>query len=404
MIIGSLAGVVAAVFFLELLKRHWIADHLQSPFALMLVVTSFTISNLYAHESGLVAVTLMGVILANQHRVTIHHIVEFKENLTVLLISGLFILLAARLNVQNFQDLGWRGAAFVLFVITVARPISVGVSTIGSDLNTAERVFLAWLAPRGIVAAAVASVFALELGRGDDFVAATFMVIIGTVGVYGLTTGWVARRLGLSIPDPQGILFASAHPGARAIAKALQDAGVAVRLIDRNPENLRVARMEGLPTFYADILSDAVQEELDLGGMGRFLALTSNDEVNSLAASHFAEIFGRSEVYRLSAPPERSRRREKSAEVLHGRVLFDNTATYDFLDKRFESGAVIRRTRLTDEFTFDDFRNEFRDSALLLFAIDEHGHVHVCTPDHPPNLRAGLTLLSLVNAEPSAAA
>ena len=396
-LIGLVVGLVAAGICFELLRRHWIADHLQSPFALMMVVLSFTVSNLFAHESGLVTVTLMGVILANQDRVSIRHIVEFKENLTVLLISGLFILLSARLDLAQFGKAGWRGPAFVAYVILIARPVSVWIATIGSGLNRKERIFLSWLAPRGIVAAAVASVFALELGGGEEFVAVTFMVIIGTVVTYSLTTGQLARRIGLAVPNPQGILFASAHPGARAIAMALQNAGISVRLIDRNADNIKAARMEGLPTFYADVLSDAVHEELDLGGIGRFIAMTPNDEVNSLAASHFADVFGRTEVYRLSSPSEGTRRKEKSSEVLHGRVVFADDATYRYLDQRFEQGAIIKKNKLTEEYTIEDLKEQYGNSALPLFIIGESGKVSICTPELSPSFRSGQTILSLVD-------
>ncbi|MEZ6063883.1 MAG: cation:proton antiporter [Planctomycetaceae bacterium] len=398
-LIGIIVGLTAATLLKEMLRRHLIADHLQSPFALMIVVAAFTASNVLHHESGLVTVTVMGVVLANQHTISIRHIVEFKENLSVLLISSLFILLSARLNLQDFTSLGWRGPAFVAFVILVARPISVMLSTFGSGLKMNERLFLSWLAPRGIVAAAVASVFALELGPGTGLVPAVFLVIVGTVLVYGLTAGPVARRLGLSVSDPQGVLIASAHPGARAIAKVLASQGIAVRLVDTNAYNLRQARMEGMQTLNANVLSDSVLEILDLGGIGRLFALTPNDEVNSLACDHFTELFGRKEVYRLSVSRARSQRQDKSAEVLSGRVLFDNAATYEALDLRFAAGAVVKATKLTNEFGLNDLLQRYGDSALILFAIDDKGKMIVCTADLETTFHAGQTIIALVDEQ-----
>ncbi|APZ91360.1 potassium/proton antiporter [Fuerstiella marisgermanici] len=396
MFAGSAIGVAAALLLIVMLRRHWITDHLQSSFTLMIVVAAFTCANLIKHESGLVTVTVMGVILANQHVASMRHIIEFKENLSVLLISSLFILLSARLELRQFEKLGWRGPAFVAFVILVSRPLSVMVSTIGAGLKIQERLFLSWLAPRGIVAAAVASVFALELAGEDKLVAATFLVIIGTVITYGSTAAWAARKLGLSVADPQGVLIGSAHPASRAIAVALQEAGVTVRLVDRNPQHLSMARMEGLSTFYGDMLSDSMHEELDISGIGRFLSMTPNDEVNSLAASHFTERFGRSNVYRLSAPPERSKRREKSAEVLKGRVLFSNEATYHYLDQRFEAGAIMKATPLTDEFGYEEFRDRYGDAALVMFVL-EGDQVTVVSTDLEPVFRPGQTLIALVD-------
>ena len=393
-VIGSTVGAIAAVALRELLRRHCIDDHIQSPVVLMIVVLTFAASNLAVHESGLVAVTIMGVILANQRSVAIGHIVQFKENLSVLLISSLFIVLTSRLDLTSFRGFGWRGPAFVAVLILVVRPVSVLLSTIGCQIPFRERVLLAWLAPRGIVAAAVASVFALQLKNGGDFVAATFLVIIGTVLTYGLTAGWVARRLGLSIANPQGVLIVSAHAGARAIAHALTKVGVPVRLVDTSLENTRVARMEGLPTYHASILSEAMHHA-DLGGLGKLFALTANDEVNLLAAARGAELFGKKECYRLSIQNSGQERRDPSKEVLAGRVLFSEKMTYAELDKVFAAGRTIKATKLTQEFEWDDFRSRHPD-AVPLFTIDEQEVLTVRTADDTEPPQAGQTVVALV--------
>ncbi len=400
-VIGGLLGGLTAMFLAAMLKRHWIPDHLQSPVTLMLVLAAFVISNLLKHESGLLTVTVMGVLLANQQSVVIKHILEFKENLTILLISSLFILLSARVELADFASLSWRGPVFVAAVILIARPASIFLSTIGTDLSLQEKVFLSWLAPRGIVAAAVASVFALRLGEtGAGLVPATFLVIVGTVVVYGLTAFPLARKLGLATANPQGVLIASAHPGARAIGHAVQDAGFSVVLVDTNPENIQAARMEGLPTFYANILSERAIEELDLGGIGRFLALTSNDEVNSLASMHFSEVFGRSRVYQL--PPIHSSHRTGTAgHILQGRLLFDADATFERLDGSFEAGAVVKTTSLSDEFPYETFQERYGDTALLLFTVPKPGQLVVVTPDKNLTPKSGDKVIALVDASVS---
>lgn len=396
---GTVVGAAAAYALREFLRRHWIHDHLQSPVTLALVMLTFTGSNLVQHESGLVAVTLMGLILANQRDVAVQHILHFKENLTVLLISCLFIVLTARLSLSSIADFGWRGPAFVAVVILIARPLSVMVSTSGCGLPMSERLFLSWLAPRGIVAAAVASVFALELGGAKEFVSAAFLVIIGTVLVYGLTAGWVARRLGLSVRDPQGILIVSAHPGARAIGHALVKAGIRVRLLDTNPNHIKSARMEGLPTYFGNILSEAIHDT-DLGGLGKLMALTSNEEVNLLAANRGVELFGRKESYRLSMASGTSDRHVPSLEMRSGRVLFSETATYSELDRRFAAGESIKATKLTEEFDFEDFMSQY-PSALALFVIDPAGQLTVLTTDSKIVPAAGQTVMALVPPPPA---
>jgi NhaP-type Na+/H+ or K+/H+ antiporter len=398
MAVGSVLGVLTALLLWIMLRRHWINDHLQNPFVLMLVVLTFTVSNLLHHESGLVAVTVMGLVLANQHEVSVRHILRFKENLSVLLISSLFIVLTARLDLNQFAKFGWRGPAFLLLVILVARPVSVMLSTIGCGLPMNERLFLSWLAPRGIVAAAVASVFALELGDSDEFVAAAFLIIVGTVVVYGLSAGWVARRLGLSIANPQGLLIVSAQPGARAIAEMLMTLDIPVELVDTNASDIQAARMEGLPTLFANILSEDIHS-LNLGGLGRMLALTGNDEFNVLAANRGAELFGRKESYRQSINTTGVSLQDPSSEVLEGRILFAKNATHQELDRRFAKGDIIKATTLTEEFTYDDFRLQY-PTALLMFVVDSAGSLNVITADAPVLPSDGQTVVALVEALP----
>jgi NhaP-type Na+/H+ or K+/H+ antiporter len=395
--VGLAIGAAAAKVAIELLRRFWVPDFLQSPLLLMLVAGAFTASNILKAESGLLTVTVMGVLLANQSAVPVKHIVEFKENLRVLLIASLFILLAARVAPSDFTALGWRGPAFVTVLILVVRPVSVLAATLGSGLLPKERIFLAWLAPRGIVAASVASVFALRMGgAGEGLVPATFLVIVGTVAVYGLTAAPLARRLGLSNPSPQGILFASAHPGARAIARAVEAAGFPVLLVDNDRGNETAARLEGFRTAFTSILSEQALNDLPQGGLGRLLALTPDDEVNALAALHFREVFGRAEVYQLPPRKGGSPRVESAAPHLRGRYLFAAEATYDALDERMAAGQVVKATRLTPEFDWAAFRERHGSSALLLFVVTETGTLQVCAADRPLSPRPGQTVISLV--------
>jgi len=368
----------------------------------MLVVGVFVASHLIQHESGLLSVTVMGLILANQKSASIKHIYEFKENLSVLLISSLFILLSARMEFSEIVALGWRGIAFVLVIILIARPASVLAATLQTDLSKSERIFLSCLAPRGIVAAAVASVFALRIeqtgSNSATLVPTTFLVIVGTVVVYGLAAAPLALRLGLATANPQGVLIASAHNTARAIGLALQSAGFRVVLVDTNRDNIRTARMDGLEACYANILSEQAMDEIDLRGIGRFLAMTPNDEINSLSAMHFSELFGRQKVYQL--PPARSGRRALSDDHLHGRFLFSQNCTFQMLHERFHSGAILTATGLTEECDFDAFRPRYVDSAVPLFLITESGKLVVDTLDKTVTPQQGQKLIALVDPLP----
>jgi hypothetical protein len=264
----------------------------------------FAASNVLQEESGLVTVTVLGIVLANQKAISIHHVVEFKEHLGVFLISCLFIVLGSRLDPQSLYVLGWNGVIFLAVLILLVRPASVYLAMLGTKLTWQERTFLAFLAPRGIVAAAVTSVFALKVAtivspdselalQAEMLVPITFLVIVGTVAIYGLLAAPLAKYLGLSDTNPQGVLFAGGDQWIRDMARMLQDEGVQVMLIDTNYANVAAARMDGLPAECASILSEEVREEFDLFGIGRLLAMPPNDEVNALAAREFAHAFGR---------------------------------------------------------------------------------------------------------------
>ncbi len=402
-LIGGGIGVLSGAILRLLLKRYWIPDFLQNPVSLMVVVTAFTAANLLQTESGLLAVTVMGVVLVNQSEVTVKHIMEFKESLSVLLLSSVFILLAARLRPDDVASLGPASVAYLAILVVLVRPVAVGLSTVGSDLSWRERLFVAWMAPRGIVAAAVASVFALELAnagypQAEQLVPVTFLVVIGTVGIYGLTAPPLARQLQIAIPNPQGVLIIGAHPWAQAIAAVLQGEKYPILLVDTDSADISSARMAGLQTFYASILSDAVLDRIEVGQIRRMLALTPNDEINALAALHFSEIFDRSEIYQLPAEGERQDAEpERIPRHLRGRLLFGPKATYTELTARFNAGALIKVTPLTDQFDFTAFRARYGDDAIPLFQIAENGDLGVFTAEDPPDPKPGERLISLVH-------
>lgn len=403
-LIGVMVGVLSAGFMTQLLKHYWIPDFLQNPVSLMLVVSAFAASNSIQPESGLLAVTVMGVALANQKTVAVKHIIEFKENLRVLLISILFILLAARLQISSLTHINLNTLTFLVVLMLVARPVSVMLSTLGSGLSWRERLFLSWLAPRGIVAGAVSSVFALRLvqagyPQAELLVPLTFLVIVSTVAIYGIAAFPIARWLKLAQPKPQGVLIVGAHPLSRAIARTLLTEHYNVLLADTSWTNISAARLEGIPTYYDSIIADYTLDEIDLGGIGRLLALTSNDGGNALAALHFAEVFGRSEVYQLRPESGGEDKGVISPRHLHGRFLFGTGMTYTYLTDRFAAGAVIRKTALTKEFDYEAFQRHYGGTAIPLFLINQNARLTVFTEDNPPKPQPGQTLISLVNPE-----
>ncbi len=323
--VGSLVGAVAALAVVFLFRRVWVADHLQSPVALMAVIAAFAIANNIQDESGLFAVTLMGIALASQRLVPFKHILEFKENLSILLVSSLFIILGSGLKMEQLHIFSVSLAAFIAVLFLIARPLSEFLSTAGSSMKARERWFVALLAPRGIVAASVASVFAIRLTAhgtpgADRLVPVTCAVIISTVTVYGLGARTTARLLRLT--GGGGFLLAGANPLAQTIALALQKENVQVVMVDTNTTNVAAARMAGVPTHALSATSERVLEHIEGTGIGQLLAVTPNEEVNSLATLHFARHFGRSAVYQLSPARDVKREKERVSHELHGQGSF----------------------------------------------------------------------------------
>lgn len=399
---GGLSGVLAAVIVILLLWRYLVPNYLENSVVLMAVVASYAAANHFQAESGLLAVTVMGVILANQSKASIRHIVEFKENLRVLLISALFILLAANIRKENLLELSWMSFVFVAVLILVVRPISVALCTWGSKLTRKEKIFVAWVAPRGIVAAAVSSVFAMRLAQtghpqANLLVPLTFLTIMVTVLVYGLTATPLARKLGISHPNPQGALIVGAHRFGRSIGKILQEEGLSVRMVDSNWHHVSDARMADLSCSYISILADQVVDEIELAGIGKLLALTPNDEVNSLAVLHCTHLFERSQLYQFARLKDRPAAREAVSRTLRGRTLFAENLTYDIIEERMERGAVVKKTELTEQFDYQAFLDRYKGGFVPLFVITQSGRLEVVTADGKISPSRGDAIIALID-------
>jgi NhaP-type Na+/H+ or K+/H+ antiporter len=405
-VVGVGLGVAGAALVVTALRRYWVPDALHNPLSLTVVVIVFTLGNVIQEEAGLLAATLMGVTLANQRRVAVRHLVEFKENLVVLLLSALFIVLAARLRPEELRSLDLSCLVFLAALVLVIRPVAILAVTAGSSLGFGERLFLAWMAPRGIVAAAVAPVFALNLTAAGDpagarLVPVTYLVILGTGALYGLSAAPLARGLGLAQPHPQGVLFAGANSWARALATALQAQGCPVLLVDSVREHVAAARLEGLPSYHGSILAERTLEELDFRDLGRLVALTPREEVNALACLRFTEVFGRREVYQLPFASLGSKRAEAVAREQRGRLLFGSEMTFEHLVERFGSTPTVRATPLTDVFDFTAFQKQMGSTALPLAVVRKAGaEVMFFTVGHAFVPLPGDVLLSAVAGVP----
>ncbi|MCB0087749.1 MAG: sodium:proton antiporter [Caldilineaceae bacterium] len=401
--VGLILGLAAGYALYYLIQHYLIPDYLRDVAVLAMVIVAFAISNELAHESGLLTVTVMGILLANRNLKQLREIWFFKEKLSVLLISTLFILLAANTSLAELQMLNWQAFAVLAVVILVLRPLGVQLSAMGSKLSRNERLFLSWIAPRGIVAAAISSLFAYELVEYAGYEEAriiaplTFLIIVGTVLIQGSSARRVAEILNVREAEPQGFLILGAHRFASALGRALKESGFVVRSIDTNWNLVRKARMEGLTVYHGNILSEHMENELDLSGIGHLLALTANDEANALACKKLEEELGSAGVFQLA--PQSGRERNEVSHLQLGRILGGRNLTYTAVEDLTRAGATIKRTRLTPEFTYADFRDLYGASAIPLMVI-RNKMVEVATLENGFEPQPGWTLLSLQLDEP----
>ncbi|MEO1480706.1 MAG: sodium:proton antiporter [Myxococcota bacterium] len=283
---GVLLGLaIGAMLAWALRRRRLIPEGLENVFALTTVLVSFQLANALFHESGLAAVTIAGLVLGNVKNSVRRELREFKEQLTVMLLGMLFVLLAADVRLADVVALGWKAVFGVAAMLLIVRPFSVFAGTLGTDLGKRQRGFVAFIGPRGIVAAAVASYFASELGgeAGGELRAFMFVVIAVTVLVAGLLGGIVARVLDQRA-EPSGWVLLGAHEVSQQLAMALKESGEPVLLLDSNLEAARHARDFGLEVIHGNALDEETLQEADLNMRRGIVAMTANEEVNLLFA------------------------------------------------------------------------------------------------------------------------
>jgi CPA1 family monovalent cation:H+ antiporter len=398
--VGVVLGIAGGTLLSSGIRRYLIPDHLHGTGSLAVVLLLFAISNSLAHESGLITVTVLGIFLTNQKGFDIEHVVEFQEHLRTFLIGCLFIVLGSDVDITMISQVGWSGFLFVTLLVLLIRPLSVFVSLLGSGLNLREQTFIASLAPRGIVAAAVSSIFAMkidqtpeiDLAGSDQLAVITFVVIIGTVAIYGLLAGPIARMLELSDPNRNGVLITGADDWVIQFGLVLQKSGCPVLMIDTNYGKITQARLAGLEAVCANIMNEHAREELPLSGIGHMMAMTPNDEVNSLAVRECRSIFGRANTYQLTFNAESPRVMTRN---LMGRELFETGITHSRIEDLIRQGFEFKTTALSDEFTYDDFRQRYKEEYLLAI-IDEKSLLNIITVDEPVSPSAGETLIALV--------
>ena len=401
--IGVGVGIVFGFGLSHILRKHWLPEYLRSPFTLLMVFVAFALSETMLHESGLLAVTIFGMIVANQRGVDVDDILDFKESLSLLLISGLFIVLAARIDLAGFVAVGWGSILVVAGIILIARPISVFVSSIGSDLSLSEKVIVSWIGPRGIVCAAVAAIFALKLEQegapgANLLVPLAFLVIISTVVLQSLTSKPLAGFLGVRDPAPSGYLIIGGGRVGRMIAQTLAANGVRVVIADSDWDHISQARMDGIETYFGNPISDHADRYLDLSGIGNLISLSGRANFDVLASMHYRREFGSEHLYELPTSAEGQQHgKHRIGKRLRGKHLFGEDVTHNQVLGHLRDNWVTKETGLTLEFGLEQYLSKYADKALILFAIDPSDRLRLITDADDWQPDAGWKVISLVD-------
>ncbi|KAA6185403.1 sodium:proton antiporter [Thiohalocapsa marina] len=391
-LLGGVGGWLLGRAFLAGL----VAEYLKGPVALAAALGAYALSNLVLEEAGLIAATVMGIVLGNMNLPSIGELRRFKEDIAVILVSIVFLVLTADLDPAILSALDWRSLALIGAVIFLVRPAAVWLATLGTDMTWQERLLVGWIAPRGIVAAAVAGVFgpalaARGLAGAEQLLPLVFALILSTVVLHGFTLGWLARRLGLSASRRGGLIIAGATAWSSGLAVALHQQQVPVVVADNAWHRLRAARLAGVPVFFGELLSEQAEVSLELGAYGSLLAATGNDAYNALVCAHFAPELGRQQVFQL-AEDEVSRAR-RPAPAARGRHALAAQVRYEDLQRHWYQGWGFHCTGITDAFAVERLRATLPPEAIPVLVIGPRKQVRLIEADKPWKAESGEQVL-----------
>ncbi len=379
---GTTFGFTFAHALAFAINKNMIPHYLLNVVSLSAVLLVFVESELFAHESGLLAVVVMGMVLGNSKLENLKELLYFKESLSVLLISILFILLAANINIEDLYLLyTWKTVALFGIVVFILRPLAVFVSTFGSRLNFNEKLFISWVGPRGIVAAGIASLFGSKLLKqgveGAEYITPlVFMIVLGTVLLNATTARLFARLVGVFLTKSNGILIVGASKVSRLLGHYLKLNGRHVVLIDSNQSNIEKAKELGLEAFDTNIYSDTLSDNIELNDIGFLLAMTGNSDINKYAIKKFGAEFGENGSYRLVTNSEMMNPQDNPQEG-----LFSHTDDYNKLIEVTRTFPSIQEISIVDkahyasliEITSKD------DDMIPLFLKDDKAELHIIT-------------------------
>lgn len=397
-VIGFSIGFTAAYALYYAIKNKIIPHYLLNVLVLASVLAVFVISDLFAHESGLLAVVVMGMVLGNKNMQELKEILFFKESLTLILISILFILLSANINISDLMLLyNWKTLWLFLAVILVLRPIGVFLSTRNSGLAFNEKLFISWVGPRGIVAAGIASLFGLKLVKqgvpGAEYITPlVFMIVLGTVLLNATTARLFAKIVGVFLKSSNGILIVGASAFSRIIANYLTENGRRVILIDNNSAHVSKAIEEGLEAIESNIYTDDLTENIELNDVGYLLGFTGSTSVNKFALDKLSPSFGEKGAYRLISEDEMNHK-----EDIPKTGIFSNTDDFLNLSEVVRDFPNINEIELTSKQHYKKLLKTVNEEshAVPLFVKDHNGFIHLIADNVAIDIKEGFKMMYL---------
>ncbi|GKV55932.1 sodium/hydrogen exchanger [Sporosarcina sp. NCCP-2222] len=395
-----LLGWAAARLMGRAFERGSIPEFLKAPILFVVVLFTFVFSDEIMHETGLLAVTAMGMTMANLRMTTLNDVRHFKENISVLLISGIFVMLTASLDTRILVDiLNPHILLYVAAMLFVVRPLSIWVSTIGTELTWKERTLVGWIAPRGIVALTVSGYFAsilVDNGYQDAemLTALTFALVLSTVVLHGFSIGWLARKLNLTTTDESGVLLVGGSKFASAFAKSIQDNGHEVLILDQSWEALAEARKRSIPSYIGDILTEQIEYHIDLTPFRYMVAMTESDTYNAHVCADFAPDLGRHHLFQTAF---HAGNESSSLSISGGQTLFSPPVSIYELDERVNEGHLIRKTLITKQYSYTQYLRERDDTSILLYILRSDGNVEFFTAKRELQATAGDSVLALTS-------
>lgn len=399
-ILGTVVGIISGYGLAWAFRRGHIPEYLKAPVVLAWVLAIYVLANTLADETGLLAVTALGMTMANTKFASMVEMRRFKENIAIILVSGVFVILTATLTPEVLKAFltEWRVLAFVLAMMLLVRPIAVMFSTLFSGLHWKESLLISIIAPRGVVAVAVAGLFAAELtalGRpeGALFVPLAFALVFATVLFAGFFIGPISKALNLAAGGGDGILIVGANPWSLGLAKALKEMHIKVLVADTNWRRLRGARLEGHATFYGEVLSENADFRLDHSAFNHLIAATPNDAYNALVCVEFAPELGRHRVFQVTSADNDEDDADTIAFTSRGRTFTSRGRSFDALTRDWWGGWRFRSTTLSDEYTLDDLYRDRGDDLDLILARKPDGGFDFIQPGQESRA-AGTTVLS----------